>query len=205
MFFFWVCESITHQFLLLSLGISYPEAINRPTERNVLWLQTNQKYLWACFFFRNLKWHAFKNIWFSTYPCILVSFKSNFAFDIKGLSIWPIMLFRKKINNRITKKTSNNCARAEGKNHVFSHDKQKLIWNISPNETTLYCRNIISWLAYNKPMSMLPYRALILSRSRLGLGLGTLFSWLLKTGSSVSLGCFENPVFHDFCGNYIWR
>lgn len=103
MFFFWVCESLTHQFLLLSLRISYPEAINRPTERNVLWLQTNHKYLWACFFFRNLKWHAFKNIWFSTYPCILVSLQSNFAFDIKGSSIWPIMLVRKKISNETTK------------------------------------------------------------------------------------------------------
>lgn len=99
MFFFWVCESLTHQFLLLSIRISYPATINRPTERKVLWLQTNHNYLWACFFFRNLKWHAFKNIWFSTYPCILVSFKSNFAFDIKGLSIWPVMVSRKKQKN----------------------------------------------------------------------------------------------------------
>lgn len=99
MFFFWVCESLTHEFLLLSIRISYPETINRPTERKVLWLQTNHNYLWACFFFRNFKWHAFKNIWFSTYPCILVSFQSTFAFDIKGLSIWPIMLSRKNKTN----------------------------------------------------------------------------------------------------------
>lgn len=206
MFFFWVCESFTHQFLPLSLRISYPEAINRPTERNVLWLQTNHNYLWACFFFRNLKWHTFKNIRFSTYPAFWSHLNQTSPLHKRIEHLAHNTAQGKKINSKTTQKTPTTAPLQKAENTFF------LITNTTWYEI-FHCMGPLSiagtssagCTAYNKPVSMLPYRPLILACSRRGLRPSMLFSWLQRTVSSVSLGRFENSIFHYFCGNHIWR
>lgn len=133
--------------------------------------------------------------------CILISFKFSFVFNVKGWTIWPIMLSRKQMK---TKDLNNNKKKIM--KYAVSYAKENLIWSISLYYKISYnCKSIATWLVCCKPSPSkrpLKYGCLTLTYSKES----QYFIFLLaKDQVSGFLDFVENPRLRVLSVNYIWR